>query len=220
MEQSRKKEALAEEDYKKLIVPVFQKIERQGDKEVSLANSFVGNGFFIKDYFITAAHVIEEARQAAYIKVGIEEIMLSRKDAVIWRSISTENIEEYANPDSGDIAVYRVDGVNSPLMLSDDLPDMGEMLYSCYFFQNNWHNAKGLVGDDKEWFNGNFFGWKTDTDTIHPTEGGSSGSPLFKNNIVYGILHAGNKEYPSICVFTAASFAKKLLYNVSNEFRI
>lgn len=214
MEQSRKKEALAEEDCKKFIVPVFQKIERQGDNEVLFSNSFVGNGFFIKDYFITAAHVIEEARQA-YIKFGIEEILLCRKDAVIWRSISTENNEEYANPDSGDIAVFRVEGVNSPLMLSDGLPDMGEMLYSCYYYQNNWHNAKGLVGNDKDWFNGNFFGWKTDADTIHPTEGGSSGSPLFKNNIVYGVLHAGNKEDPSICVFISASFVKKLLYNAS-----
>ena len=197
------------ENYQKFIVPIYQKMERQGKEQGIITNSLVGNGFFIEDYFITAAHVIEEAG-IAYINVGDEEKKLCRENAVIWRSMSEES-REYDNLDAGDIAVYRFVGVKSPLKLSDNSPNMGDILDSSYYYNETWHQTKGLVGDNNDWFSGNFFGWKTDSDNIHPTEGGSSGSPLLKNNIVYGVLHAGNEEDPSICVFTSALFVKKLL---------
>lgn len=196
------------ENNQKYIVPIYQKMERQGKEPGALTISLVGNGFFIEDYFVTAAHVIDEAGNA-YINVGNEEKKLSRENAIIWRSM-LEKAYEYDNLDAGDIAVYRFDGVKSPLKLSESMPNQGDILVSCYYYNETWHQTKGSVGDNDDWFRGNFFGWKTDSDNLHPTEGGSSGSPLLKNNIVYGVLHAGNEEDPSICVFTSASFVKKL----------
>ena len=207
---SKKIEAMSEDDYQKLIVPIFQKMERQGEKKGLYTTSFVGNGFFVEDFFITAAHVIEEAR-CAYIKIGNEEKMLCRENAIIWRSMKQHPPEEYGNLKNGDIAVYRFDGVDSPLTLSETVPIPGDELVSCYYYSHTWHNTKGFVGDSEDWFCGNFFGWRTDANSIHPQEGGSSGSPLLKNGVVYGVLHAGNEKDPSICVFTTATFVKKLM---------
>ncbi len=48
---------------------------------------------------------------------------------------------------------------------------------------------------------------------VHLEGGGSSGSPLFEENIVYGILHGGGPiEHPEVCVFNSASFIRRLLH--------
>ena len=198
------------ENYQEYVVPIYEKILGMGKESVVVSQ--IGNGFFIDGFFITAAHVIEEAgNEKGFITVGGEEKVLSSDNAVIFQKKSDH--EDYGNPNASDIAIYRFDGAKSPLKLSAELPIKGDALTSSYYYQSAWHHAIGLVGDD-DWFMGNFFGWQTGVDTIHPTEGGSSGSPLLKDNIVYGILHAGNKEDPSICVFTAASFAHRLLYKI------
>jgi uncharacterized tellurite resistance protein B-like protein len=199
----------AMDNYQKFIVPIYEKKLRQGKEKESVIVSQIGNGFFIEGLFVTAAHVIEESENGeCYIKVGGDEKELCSDRAVIYRKVADD--DEYRDLNIGDVAVFRFDGVKSPLKLNTTLPVKGDTLTSCYYYQSAWHHAIGLVGDD-DWFMGNFFGWQTAANTIHPTEGGSSGSPLLKDNIVYGILHAGNEEDPSICVFTAASFVKKLL---------
>ncbi len=199
------------ENHQEYVVPIYEKILGMGKESVVVSQ--IGNGFFIDGFFITAAHVIEEAEnEKGYIKVGDEEKVLRPDNAVIYRKVVDD--DEYGDLNVGDVAVYRFDGAKSPLILNTELPIMGDTLISCYYYKNTWHHAIGLVVDN-ELFKGNFFGWQTSADTIHPTEGGSSGSPLLKDNTVYGILFAGFREDPSICVFTAASFAKKLLQSQS-----
>lgn len=68
--------------------------------------------------------------------------------------------------------------------------------------------SQAVVGD-KNYFLGNFFGCTMTP--AHPTTRGSSGSPLLKGNAVYGFLHAGNKEIPSICIFSSAEYALQKL---------
>ena len=50
-----------------------------------------------------------------------------------------EKAYEYDNLDAGDIAVYRFDGVKSPLKLSESMPNMGDILDSCYYYNETWH---------------------------------------------------------------------------------
>lgn len=197
------------DNYQEYVVPVYEKKRKQGKEKDAVTPSPIGNGFFIDDFFITAAHVIEEAEnEKGFIIVGGEEKELCLNHAVVYRKIADD--DEYGDLNVGDIAVFGFDGVKSPLKLSAELPIKGDALTSCYNYQSAWHHSMGLIADG-DLFKGNFFGWQTNTDTIHPTEGGSSGSPLLKDNTVYGILFAGLREDPSICVFTASAFVYKLL---------
>lgn len=198
-------------DYKNYIKPVFSKATRTTDSILvqGIETEIVlGNGFLINDYLITAAHVIEDSH--AYIKLDNKNIQLNRDNLVLYQSISQKE-ESYRNPNNADVAVFHINGIKSPLVLSDDNPIYGDTLCSYYYNDNEWNESIATVGGDNmdEWMIGNFFGCIVEP--IHPTSGGSSGSPLIKGNIVYGILSAGNQEDPRICVFTLASFVNKMI---------
>ena len=167
-----------------------------------------GNGFFVSDYFITAAHVIAEST-APYINVNNQKIPLEQTNAIVWRIMPTElTEEEYASIDIADLAIFHFPDIGSPLHLSEKLPEPSTTLFCNYHYHYIFCESQCVVGD-KDYFLGNFFGCRMTP--IHPTEGGSSGSPLLKDNIVYGILHAGNKKDTSICVFYSAAHALHLL---------
>lgn len=167
-----------------------------------------GNGFFVGDYFVTAAHVIAEAN-APYINVNDQEIPLEQANAIIWQIMPMDSKEEeYADTDNADVAIFHVPNADSPLQLSEKLPEPSTILYCNYHYHSKLCESQGVVGD-KDCFLGNFFGCRMTP--IHPIEGGSSGSPLIKDNIVYGILHAGDTSDTSICVFSSAAHALSLL---------
>ena len=178
------------------------------------------NGFVINNYFITAAHVVEN--WDPFIKVDDRIIELSRDNLVIWRDMTKfrdpSNFDyvhcqsnDYYNQDNGDIAVYRIDGIKSPFILSKEMPAIGDSLVSYYYYKNRWHKASASVYEVK----GNFF--DCIMQPIHPTEGGSSGSPVIKNNIVYGLVSGGYVADKRICQFTSACFINKLLSQIDTN---
>ena len=178
------------------------------DTHSEIIDTLCGNGFFVGEYFVTAAHVVAEAH-APYINVNDQEISLDQTNAIIWQIMpmgSTE--EEYADTDNADVAIFHVPNADSPLQLSEKLPEPSTILSCNYHCHSKLCESQGVVGD-KDCFLGNFFGCRMTP--IHPIEGGSSGSPLIKDNIVYGILHAGHKSDNSICVFFSAVHALHLL---------
>lgn len=205
------------------IYPIFSRVEvginnstnnaGQGtvffaDIHSEIIDTICGNGFFVDDYFITAAHVIA-AVSFPFIMMNGQEISLKQTDAIVWRIMSENpNIEDFENTDNADVAIFHVPNVVSPLQLSEKSPEPSTILSCNYYYHSKFCESQGEIGD-KNFFLGNFFGCRMTP--IHPTEGGSSGSPLIKDDIVYGILHAGNKSDTSICVFSSASHALHLL---------
>ena len=178
------------------------------DIHSDIIDTLCGNGFFVGDYFVTAAHVIS-AVTFPFIKMNGQEFSLKQTDAIVWR-IMSENTkeEEYRNTDNADVAIFHFLNAGSPLQFSEKLPEPSTILSCNYYYHSNFCESQGEVGD-KDFFLGNFFGCRMTP--IHPTEGGSSGSPLIKDDIVYGILHGGNKSDTSICVFSSAAHAFHLL---------
>ena len=174
----------------------------------SVIDTICGNGFFVGDYFVTAAHVIS-AVNYPFIKMNGQEITLKQTDAIVWRIMSEDpKEEEYRNTNNADVAIFHVPNVGSPLQFSEKLPEPSTILSCNYHCHSKFCESQGVVGD-KDFFLGNFFGCQMSP--IHPTEGGSSGSPLIKDDIVYGILHAGDTSDTSICVFSSAAYALHLL---------
>ncbi len=221
-------------DIRNYILPIYVHLECGRNDARS---SFIGNGFIINDHFITAYHVIAEnqnirGQSNPYIIIRDAEFELTIEKAHLGKSTPLD-IEGHAigheDKNNGDFIAYKIEGMRSPLQLAKSYPKSGEILDCCFFHNVNpstsimdspeetnriyYWETKGTVMD-ADGFLGNFFG--AIFTTSHPTDGGSSGSPLFKDNVVYGILHGGNpenkgKNHPEICVFYSAYDALKAI---------
>lgn len=73
------------------------------DTHSEIIDTLCGNGFFVGDYFVTAAHVIS-AVKFPFIKMNGQEFFLKQTDAIVWRKMS-ENPkgEEFENTDNADV---------------------------------------------------------------------------------------------------------------------
>lgn len=163
-----------------------------------------GCGVLIGDLFVTAAHVVQE--HDFHLFIDGEKICLRRNDALIYKY---EQVEEGA-----DVAIFRLDGYKSPLEFDTSIPQkdmhLDSISYEHVVKQNT--NAKNIfLEEPKDWYEpieckatideiaGNFFQCKTTT-ILKP---GSSGSPVFRNGKVFGILHGGH-EGTNRCVFQSS----------------
>ena len=209
------------------IVPLFATCEKESPLNHSIKINelcFVGNGFFLENYFITAAHVIREGIDH-YFEWKNRRVELKDLELVEIRELE---YDESGNPyghhgyDKGDVAIFKFEGVHSPFRLSNTTPQPG-MSFHCDFYHKKqypkeeghtnsffWRTEGHLVIEDDDPAE-NFFGMYMNP--VHPEGGGSSGSPLYEENIVYGILHGGGPiEHPEVCVFNSASFIRRLLH--------
>jgi hypothetical protein len=219
-------------DIRNYILPIYVHIDF-GCTEIR--PSFIGNGFIVNDYFITAHHVIADnqninGQSNPYIIINGVECELTVEKSHSWKTTPCDkngNAIGHDDKNNGDFIAYKIEGLRSPLHLAECPPKYGEVLDCCFYHNVNpsihtmdnseehssvyyWETRGTVMGSDG--FSGNFFG--ATFETCHPTDGGSSGSPLFKDNEVYGILHGGNPEdegekHPEICAFYIANDALK-----------
>ncbi|WP_346998107.1 trypsin-like serine peptidase [Bacteroides cellulosilyticus] len=157
-----------------------------------------GSGLFIGNLFITAGHVIDEA-QEPYIICNGASISLAKDNAILFYNHNTA--------DGYDIAVYQIDGVESELYLSDRQPTVSMELVSASY-KTTALGKELLVCNVtiREEIEGNYF--YADTNVILTP--GSSGSPIMKDNRVYGILCRGDKG-TSLCAFLSSIAILKIL---------
>lgn len=136
-----------------------------------------GCGVMIGDMFITAGHVI--------CKCVKPRIQWNGKIIPLMNPIVLHNDGNYS--DGYDIAIYSIPNANSPLVLSDTVPEKGEVLKSCSWrlLGEEYVECNAVVNGLKE---GNYYA----ADTDEQLKSGSSGSPVFLNGEVVGILCAGN----------------------------
>ena len=165
-----------------------------------------GCGVMVGDMFITAGHVI--------YKCVNPSIRWNGKKIPLINPIVFHNDEN--NSDSYDIAVYSIPKANSPLVLSDIVPEKGDVLKSCSWrmLGEEYVECNAVVNGLKD---GNYYAANTD-EQLKP---GSSGSPVFLNGEVVGILCAGNynndntpcnTEWPlNLCVFLSSKVILELL---------
>ena len=182
----------------------------------------VGNGFFVDgNYFFTASHVIEDTiatpgKGIPYIRINNQKIELTPEKAIVYEKMPQNEVGAPINHQelsNGDISVFEIEGFDSSFILSDKLPEHGKVLKNAFYSKRTGkeevietaaiiHNADDFVG--------NFYA--ATMIPSHPTNGGSSGSPLYIGNKIYGILHAGGADkLPDICVFFSSIHALKLL---------
>lgn len=182
---------MMEESNFKYVVPVFDCIHT------------CGMGCFVGNYFITSGHVI--GTESKYIYWNSESIILDPDEAISLQVISKEKDDDSQN----DFAVFSMNGINSPLKLSKCLPSIGDV-YDCMTFvhNNDTSMVDGFIkrvicrGEVLSHYY-HFFSCKMDF-LLHE---GSSGSPLIKENTVWGILSGrDSSKRKDELFFQSASF--------------
>ncbi len=157
-----------------------------------------GSGVIVGDLFITAGHVIEDGIKPI-VKINGTSYSLDKERAIFF------DINSEKKSDGYDLAVYRLDGVSSPLKLAGTPISEGRELLSCSFkhtisvepglqsnifrstIKENWFfkQQKGRIVS----FYDNYF----ECQFVEPLSQGSSGSPIVDGDKVVGILY-GDKD--------------------------
>ena len=181
-----------------------------------------GCGVLVGSLFVTAAHVVQ--KHDFHLFIDGENICLRKEDALLFKYKETE--------DGADIAVFSIDGYKSPLEFDTSSPQIDMFLDSISFehIVEDRSNIENIFLDEaKDWYKliecqayidkleGNFFQCKTSA-ILKP---GSSGSPVFRNGKVFGILHGGQVG-TNLCVFQSSSSILSLIrqaegMNASNK---
>lgn len=162
-------------DYKQYVLPIIS------------GSVPIGCGVLVNHYFITATHVIEKADN---LMIKYDGVQISLKDPIIP---PTDELEM-------DFTVYKFPSITSPLRLSKNVPTSGDVLTSCSYRVVpqglEYVQSQVIVNDIQE--NHYFFG---DNDVL--LKEGSSGSPVFSEEDVVGILTRG-KEGTGLCAFLSS----------------
>lgn len=178
---------------------------------------FVGTGFIIGKYLITAAHVATfHSGFCLSAIIGQDAIHLDFFNRKILIT-PTDN-----DCDSFDLAVFSVmsDDVDSPLTSADKEPvydeENGVLMTSKHFqpLENGdcfYRECDCLVTRQSPSLNYCFEGFNIDR-----TIGGSSGSPLIKDNVVYGMLIQG-RTYSEESIQAAIQAAAKAGLHFTQE---
>ena len=208
-------------DLKQYIFPIYS------------GGTIVGQGFIADGYFITAAHVVKDF-PSCFIRINSKRFELSdtfMRSSFFNKSDAYDKIikeDFYHNPlsklkyivigvgniyhDSSmmDIAMYPCNDIESPLRLSQHIPQKGDQLISyCMheemdFSQLNppckLKTVPALALGQEE---GNYF--YCDCEQF----AGSSGSPLLKGNEVVGIMHGGNDK--GLCAFLKVQVVRNII---------
>ena len=198
---------MSDEFFTKFVVPVFGKYECvksnpkksifDSCREVQICETILGTGTLVGNLLITAAHIFNGYFEPSF-KFENELYPLCKENQIIQIDAPKgQGVEVYNDSDCGDIAIFRMTSIFSPIELAESLPKQGQVLnnrFYCSIYKDGIDTI-GIMSDD-EGIAGNFF--TCEMKPQHPTKGGSSGSPLFLGNILYGILHGGKDDY---CVF-------------------
>ena len=177
-----------------------------------------GVGFFIGNTFITAGHVIKN-NHIHIINVNGRKIGLKKSDALYLNCADSDEVCR----EIPDLAIFELKNINSPLILANDSPTVGqclEFISKRRVVENNEVNGipsiftqtesiktlscKGeVVAHDADY-------WECHTDKI--LRKGDSGSPVMKGNFVYGVLVGGKPGTPK-CAFISAERILKIIEN-------
>ena len=163
-----------------------------------------GCGVLVGDIFVTAAHVVME--HDFLLSINGEKICLKKEDALYLKYKQAE--------DGADIAIFRLDGYKSNLEFDTTTPQIGMTLDSIsykHITESKTNEGNIFLKEAKDYYQliecqativelaGNFY----QCETAYLLKEGSSGSPVFRNGKVFGILHGG-RPGTNLCVFQSS----------------
>lgn len=170
------------------------------NKECYTSNA---NGFVVDNMFITAGHVvIDSTEDSLYIKVNNKINILKRSEAKYC---------EFNGENGIDVAIFEIEGVESPLKVSSHellFGDRGCIKSYRVFAQGEEYFCTSATILEKVHPEFPLY-WAETSEVLEP---GSSGSPMIINNEVRGMVIAGPHDGPSQkCVILSAHVIKDII---------
>lgn len=173
--------------------------------------TIIGQCFVADGYLITAAHVIMDFPACFTVingkRFGFSNFYPDKHPVFIGEG----NIHH--DPLKIDVVIYSYDEIISPLKLSQEKPQKGNLMGSYSLHEvmdftspNPSHVLKMVSASANGEEEGNYFYCNC------KQYSGSSGSPLLQGNEVIGIMHGGNDE--GICAFLKAEVVSKMLSRI------
>lgn len=183
-------------DLKRYISPIY------------CGGTIIGQGFVADGYFITAAHVVKDFPSCFTELNGLKRELSNEEP---FNSIEGDI---YHDENMIDVVLYPCDEIYSPLHLSNYIPKQGDQFESyCVHEVSTPFSLTQMVPLNPTYEQsvepaivvkeeiGNYFY------CVCKRLGGSSGSPLLKDNNVVGIMHGGNDE--GLCAFLKSEVVLK-----------
>lgn len=176
-----------------------------------------GVGFFVGNLFITAGHVIKDCNDFIIYHKGVT-YNLNKSDAKSFSYMGDNSIAS----DGYDIAIFKIDGIKSPLTLSSELPQSDKDLQTVTKRKHVVSNGKSIF-DRNEIIQLHSFGTKVVEIkdnllgcTAEYLIKGDSGSPVLNGDKVYGVLIAGQPG-TDVCVFQSSNSIIEIIKDIEYE---
>lgn len=215
-------------DYTKYIVPIFD----------TATDRFLGSGFLINNMLVTAFHVGSEISNVWGINFlfngKIYQLLRFLSNKIVQESYNTPNDEE---GNYHDLVVFYIEEIKSPLVLADKPPILNETYTSICFQPSEKEvikmNCDCKIIEDPVIYGQKWEKWNNYSSILLEKEivEGSSGSPILRENVVYGMITGGvsdslrkkliaeNRENEALCcrVMHASYIQKKIAKKINIE---
>jgi len=224
MEHEGDYEDLHNADYDKFLVPIFIKKDN--------INSFNGNGVIVGKFLITADHVVRhEDGYGQITRTAFFEYMGNLKKVVDKQIVhkGKDGVELWESSEHDDVCVYELEDIYSDFKLYEGLSNEEAFEIGLQLGMKSYRRVaiNSIKAEDRicsvislevfrsnvKWIN--CFGIKQTCDSIYP---GNSGSALFKNKVVYGILiQAKQNGFFDMGTVIKAEYIKKCIKEGKKE---
>ena len=169
--------------------------------------TIIGQGFIAEGYFITAAHFVTDF-PSCFVSINGERMELAQETpAYIGHKMGDIYLL--------DVVVYSCNEIDSPLSLSEYIPQEGEEFDSyCVnevidFGSFNLQSELRMVPAIANGEEGNYLYCNAKQSDV------SCGSPLLKGNEVVGVM--SGKDRNGLCAFLKAEIIRSILVAIENE---
>lgn len=161
--------------------------------------NWCGSGVIVGNLLITVAHVMIEKKTGKHIPFLYYkfENRIRRVDKKDFIYDGREKIDDEDEHNPHDLIVFKLSGISSPFVLNDSDFDIPLPVYARTYLEDKKSTSgttykivlkKGFRNDQNHLFNIESFEWYNCLLASGNFASGNSGTPIYRNNKVYGIL--------------------------------
>lgn len=197
-------------------------------REYGQEDTWCGHGVLVADYLITVAHVMidkETKNNISYLYYKCNR-QFKRVDSSDMVFDGRDGLDDDVDDIHHDLIIFKVKGINSPFVLNSASFNMPLSVYAWTYrgcpqssFGSKYKilRQNGFNYDPAKIKSGIYLEWKNCLLVTGDFISGNSGTPIYRHNIIYGLLIGGteHKDCPfNVYNFLDARYIQKMLLRI------